>query len=152
MLDFLKQIFIPDKAEPKLLPWDPNHFTSIKPFLKCEVCGNGFTAVKEKHYVAMNDFDDSKKLELYDAFDCPICESQVITQSRKRSIIKRESNQRILYLCDGKACEICHLECKHTTDISHAVSFKKGLKGLKGTYIEVESGNMNEIYKKDRDS
>ena len=26
----------------------------------------------------------------------------------------------ILYLCDGKRCEKCSGNCKHTTDISHA--------------------------------
>lgn len=27
----------------------------------------------------------------------------------------------ILYLCDRKACENCHEECRHTPDIKHAV-------------------------------
>ena len=31
----------------------------------------------------------------------------------------------ILYLCDRKACENCHEECKHTTDIRHAVNFEQ---------------------------
>ena len=31
----------------------------------------------------------------------------------------------VLYLCDGKACEVCSPECNHTSDISHAVNFKK---------------------------
>ena len=33
----------------------------------------------------------------------------------------------IVYLCDGKACGDNHecMECKHTTDISHAVNFEK---------------------------
>lgn len=40
----------------------------------------------------------------------------------------------IQYLCDGKACESCNNECKHTTDISHARNFiKRG-----DTYIERE--------------
>lgn len=40
----------------------------------------------------------------------------------------------IQYLCDGKSCESCNNDCKHTTDISHARNFiKKG-----NTYIEVE--------------
>lgn len=33
----------------------------------------------------------------------------------------------IVYLCDGKACGNDHecMECKHTSDISHAVNFEK---------------------------
>lgn len=31
----------------------------------------------------------------------------------------------ILYLCDRKACENCNSECKHTTDIQHAVNFEQ---------------------------
>jgi len=31
----------------------------------------------------------------------------------------------ILYLCDRKACENCSPECRHTTDIYHAVNFEK---------------------------
>lgn len=27
----------------------------------------------------------------------------------------------IFYLCDRKACEKCHEECHHTSDIKHAV-------------------------------
>lgn len=28
-----------------------------------------------------------------------------------------------LYLCDGNACEICHPECYHTSDLNHALNF-----------------------------
>lgn len=31
----------------------------------------------------------------------------------------------ILYLCDRKACENCSSECKHTTDIRHAINFQQ---------------------------
>lgn len=32
----------------------------------------------------------------------------------------------VLYLCDLKACDPCpHTECKHTSDISHAVNFER---------------------------
>ena len=31
----------------------------------------------------------------------------------------------ILYLCDRKACEICNEECKHTSDIRHAINFEQ---------------------------
>lgn len=33
---------------------------------------------------------------------------------------------RVVYLCDGKACEHCHVEtdyCTHTSDIKHAINF-----------------------------
>ena len=36
----------------------------------------------------------------------------------------------ILFLCDGKRCEACdNPECKHTSDINHAVNFKKNAIG-----------------------
>lgn len=28
----------------------------------------------------------------------------------------------IFYLCDRKACENCHEECRHTSDVEHAVN------------------------------
>ena len=31
----------------------------------------------------------------------------------------------IFYLCDRKACENCSSECKHTTDIRHAINFQQ---------------------------
>lgn len=36
-------------------------------------------------------------------------------------------NADIVYLCDGRACGDNHecMECKHTSDISHAVNFEK---------------------------
>lgn len=30
----------------------------------------------------------------------------------------------ILYLCDRRACELCNIECYHTSDIAHARSFE----------------------------
>ena len=27
----------------------------------------------------------------------------------------------VLYICDRKACENCHEECMHTSDIEHAI-------------------------------
>ena len=40
---------------------------------------------------------------------------------------KQESGEKMetLYLCDRKACEHCSPECRHTTDIYHAVNFEK---------------------------
>ena len=40
--------------------------------------------------------------------------------------------QKVLFLCDRRACERCHPECKHTLDISHAKNF------------EIENGNYVE--------
>lgn len=31
---------------------------------------------------------------------------------------------KIFYLCDRRACEHCSPECKHTTDVRHAVNFE----------------------------
>lgn len=30
----------------------------------------------------------------------------------------------ITYICDGKKCPECSIQCRHTTDISHAKNFK----------------------------
>lgn len=30
----------------------------------------------------------------------------------------------MFYLCDRKACAHCHPECRHTTDIKHAINFE----------------------------
>jgi len=32
---------------------------------------------------------------------------------------------KIFYLCDRKACERCSYDCHYTSDINHAVNFKK---------------------------
>lgn len=45
-------------------------------------------------------------------------------------------NQTILYLCDRKACTVCHNElCSYTDNIDHAVSFTK--KGY--NYFEIDN-------------
>lgn len=60
--------------------------------LECEVCGTKFNAIAEKHYIAR----DTEKIglvasfgvtegNLYDAFDCPMCGSQILAKMRKRS-------------------------------------------------------------------
>lgn len=40
-----------------------------------------------------------------------------------------EIKDRVLYICDGEACESCNSWmkecCRHTTDIRHAAHFKK---------------------------
>lgn len=62
--------------------------------MKCNVCGFGFEATKERHYIAR----DTSKLGLaalsgeeailFDAFDCPYCGCQIISQERKRKVDK----------------------------------------------------------------
>lgn len=42
-----------------------------------------------------------------------------------------KENPRIYFLCDRKKCENCSQECRHTTDISHAVNFH-GLETVDG--------------------
>ena len=31
--------------------------------------------------------------------------------------------EKFHYLCDGKMCETCILECYHTPDLAHAINF-----------------------------
>ena len=59
--------------------------------LKCKVCGTEFPAIEERHYIARDNSltgavvvisKDEEKI--YDAYDCPMCGSQVIAQERKR--------------------------------------------------------------------
>lgn len=39
---------------------------------------------------------------------------------------QHELTEDVIFLCDGKQCEVCHVnECRHTTDITHAMNFKK---------------------------
>lgn len=61
--------------------------------LKCEICGNEFKAIIERHYVCRNDgkvgvvatFQSNPEDTLYDAFDCPLCGCQHLVQIRKRA-------------------------------------------------------------------
>lgn len=47
-----------------------------------------------------------------------------------------------LYLCDQRLCDNCNYPlCKHTTDISHAVNFEKG---LGGGYWEKEKRDLHD--------
>ena len=59
--------------------------------LKCKICGTEFPAIKERHYIARDNnrtgavvviSKDEEKI--YDAYDCPMCGSQIIAQERKR--------------------------------------------------------------------
>ena len=58
--------------------------------LKCKICGTEFPAIKERHYIARDNIKTgavvvfSKDEEkIYDAYDCPMCGSQIIAQERK---------------------------------------------------------------------
>ena len=44
----------------------------------------------------------------------------------------------VLYICDRKACENCHEECMHTSDIEHAIH-RYDLHGR--TFQLIEGGN-----------
>lgn len=64
--------------------------------LKCKICGTEFPAIEERHYIARDNSrtgavavisKDGEKI--YDAYDCPMCGSQVIAQERKR-ILEQE--------------------------------------------------------------
>lgn len=52
----------------------------------------------------------------------------------------RPCNDDVFYLCDRKACNNCHEECKHTSDIRHAVNFYQPheLDPDKSAYFELE--------------
>ena len=59
--------------------------------LKCKICGTEFPAIEERHYIARDNSrtgavvvisKDEEKI--YDAYDCPMCGSQIIAQERKR--------------------------------------------------------------------
>lgn len=60
--------------------------------LKCKICGTEFPAIKEKHYIA-KDLGMTgaviavcnREENIYDAYDCPMCGCQIITQERKRN-------------------------------------------------------------------
>lgn len=48
---------------------------------------------------------------------------------------QHELTEDVIFLCDGKQCEVCHNnECCHTTDITYAKNFEK----IGDSYWEVE--------------
>ena len=59
--------------------------------LKCKICGTEFPAIEERHYIARDNsctgavvvFSKDEE-KIYDAYDCPMCGSQIIAQERKR--------------------------------------------------------------------
>lgn len=59
--------------------------------LKCNICGTEFPPFAEKRYTAkdnklvgtLTNIVNSEE-KLYDAWDCPVCGSQIIAQERKR--------------------------------------------------------------------
>lgn len=60
--------------------------------MNCKVCGGQILLSRAFHYVA-RDIENTglsslsgKEPELYDAFDCPICGSQNIVNTRKRAV------------------------------------------------------------------
>lgn len=59
--------------------------------LKCKICGTEFPALEERHYIARDNGKTGSfatflkdETKIYDAYDCPMCGSQVIAQERKR--------------------------------------------------------------------
>lgn len=46
--------------------------------------------------------------------------------------LMEKNERRILYICDRRKCNNCSMECRHTTDIEHAVNFKN----IDGYYTE----------------
>lgn len=59
--------------------------------LKCKICGTEFPAIEERHYIARDNIRtgaftsiSNEEEKIYDAYDCPMCGSQIIAQERKR--------------------------------------------------------------------
>lgn len=38
--------------------------------------------------------------------------------------IRKPENEKVMYICNRKRCEVCHPECQHTSDIRFAADFK----------------------------
>lgn len=85
----------------------------MKGMITCKVCGRDFALMAEEHYVAR---DVGKKGLLptlsgevesveYDAFDCPHCGCQVVTQPRKLTMLYEDECP-----CDFGICD----ECNHS--------------------------------------
>lgn len=64
--------------------------------LECKVCGCNFNPVKQNHYIVRDNektsslaaaFSSNTESTLYDAFNCPQCGCQIVTQQRKRAYI-----------------------------------------------------------------
>lgn len=63
----------------------------MKGMTTCKVCGRDFALMAEEHYVARNiekqgvvpALVGQEESQMYDAFDCPHCGCQNITQERK---------------------------------------------------------------------
>ena len=60
--------------------------------LKCDVCGTEFPAIEKRHYIARDNKEiglsvvigSTKEEKIFDAYDCPMCGSQIIAKERKR--------------------------------------------------------------------
>lgn len=59
--------------------------------IKCKVCEHEFCPTKVDHYIARSEgrtgiaaIGGGCETEIYDAFDCPVCGCQIVTQERKR--------------------------------------------------------------------
>ena len=53
--------------------------------LKCKICGTEFPALEKRHYIARDNGKTGSfatflkdETKIYDAYDCPMCGSQVI--------------------------------------------------------------------------
>lgn len=80
--------------------------------IKCKVCGCEFTPVIDKHYVAVDNGESGistvlRHVEgnLYDAFDCPACGCQIITQERKRTFFREDFTLEEVNDDDEDKCE-----------------------------------------------
>lgn len=67
---------------------------AVKGAWTCKICGRDFPLIFEEHYTARNismtglaaAIASQSEPAIYDAFDCPHCGCQNITQERRRSV------------------------------------------------------------------
>ena len=79
--------------------------------LKCKICGTEFPSIKERHYIARDNnktgavvvFSKDEE-KIYDAYDCPLCGSQIIAQERKRNFEP------------DNICDFSYDECEESED------------------------------------
>lgn len=66
-------------------------------------------------------------------------------EEEKEVILQEEENHNVLYVCDRRRCGENHIcgECRHTTDIKHAVNFEERRAGYYKEKFEEIHGTPN---------
>ena len=80
--------------------------------------------------------------------DCNLCFWEPEMDEEVESRGAGGDKMKILYLCDRLKCENCHNECKHTSDITHAINFREpDFSDNKTIYWEKEEGMQKSLDK-----